>query len=563
MRAEEIVRKGWWAAALLVGSLFTTHFARADDPKPTTPAAAKAEAPALADDSALALERGLELERKRSWSEAVRFYENALKQWPSKVDFGHRLTLCEIHLKISRRYQDRSFRDVMLKLSQEKATDLFDELIDRIEHYYVEPVALENIVRRGYDNLEVALRDPNFLKINATTDDAGRVNWLRDSLRNRRQSLEVVGRQAARSEISAACELAHQGLGINPAPVILEFVYGACDVLDPYSNCLTPDKLEDMFTMIDGNFVGLGVELKHDDLGLKVVGVIRGGPAADAGLKSGDKIVAIAGRSVKGLGLDESAGQLQGTEGTAVDINVLRADGTVTPFRIVRRHVDVASVEQAKIVDKVAGVGYIRLTGFQKTSTDEVDRAIKSLQRQGMKYLVLDLRGNPGGLLNVAVELADRFVDRGVIVSTRGRAPGQSQTYHAHSDVAYAMPMAVLIDRDSASASEILAGALKELNRAVIVGDRKSYGKGSVQSIYELRSAPAGLKLTTAQFYSPTNRPYSEQGVHPDIIVKVDLKPAADRNDDEPVFAFEIGSIEDPVLKRAILQAQQRAPTTR
>ena len=179
---------------------------------------------------------------------------------------------------------------------------------------------------------------------------------------------------------------------------------------------------------------------------------------------------------------------------------------------------------------------------------------------------MLDLRGNPGGLLNVAVEIADRFVDRGVIVSTRGRAPGQTQAYKARPEVAYRMPMAVLIDRDSASASEILAGALKDLGRAVIVGDHRSYGKGSVQSIYELRTVPGGLKLTTAQFYSPTNRPYSEQGVQPDVLVTSAAKPPADRlaERDEEAPGFEIGNpADDSVLRRSIEVAKQRLVTSR
>ena len=566
MRAEETVRKGWWTLALLAGSLLPV--ARAQEPatKPATPpAASKPDAGALPAEPSEALQRGLELERKRNWSAAIRLYENALEQWPSRADFGHRLRLCEMHFRIARRYQDRSFREVLLKLPRAKAMELFEELLDRIESHYVEPVALDPIVRRGLDNIEVALRDPNFLRLNTATAEASRVDWLRQALRQRRDALDVPSRQSARSEVGAACDLARLGLGIEAAPIVLEFVYGACDVLDPYSSYLSPDKLDDMFTMIDGNFVGLGVELKQDEQGLRLVGVIKGGPASEAGLKAGDKIIAVASRSTKGLGLDESAGLLQGPAGTVVEITVLSADGSTRAYRLPRRHVEVASVSDAKIVDKAAGVGYVHLTGFQKTSTDELDRAIVGLQRQGMRFLVLDLRGNPGGLLNVAVEIADKFVDRGVIVSTRGRAPGQTQTYRARPDRVYTMPMAVLIDRDSASASEILAGALKDLDRAFVVGDR-SYGKGSVQSIYELRSVAAGLKLTTAQFYSPTGRAYSEQGVVPDTLVRVAAKPTIDRlgdEEDQP-SPFEVGNpTEDPVLRRAIDQARQKSLTAR
>lgn len=564
MRAERVVRKGWWSLALLAGSAFPV--ARAVE-FPSTPSRVEAPANALpavtpaADDPTESARLGLDLERKRNWAAAIRHYEDALERWPSRPEFGHRLRLCETHYKIVRRYQDRSFRDVLLRLGREKSVELFDELIDRIESHYVESVALEPLVRRGLDNLEVALRDPNFLKINAASTDSARVSWLRQALRQRRDALEVATRSSARVEMVAACDLARQALGIGPAPVVLEFIYGACDVLDPYSSYLTPDKLGDMFSMIDGNFVGLGVELKGDVEGLKVVGVIRGGPAAGSGLKVGDRIVAIAGKSVKGQGLDEAAGQLQGAEGSIVEVTVLHPDATRLAVRLTRRHVEVESVAQAKIVDKASGVGYVQLTGFQKTSTDELDRAIGDLQRQGMRFLVLDLRGNPGGLLNVAVDIADRFVDKGVIVSTRGRAPGQTQVYRARPDLVYTMPMAVLIDRDSASASEILAGALKELGRATTIGDR-SYGKGSVQSIFELRSVPAGLKLTTAQFYSPTSRPYSEQGVRPEIEVKVVAKPAADREADAP--SLEFGDPDsDRVLSRAIQVARQRALSAR
>ncbi len=566
MRAEETVRRGWWVLALLAGLILPVSRAETPvipdrlDTKPSSEVTPKASP----DEPAGALRRGLDFERKRNWSSAIRLYEDSLERWPSRAEFGHRLRLCEIHQKIVRRYQDRSFREVLLRLSREKAIELFEELIDRIESHYVESITLEPLLRRGLDNLEVALRDPNFLKVNAVTTDATRVAWLRQALRDRRDALDVATRQSARSEVYAACELARQGLGINAAAVILEFVYGACDVLDPYSSYLTPDKLEDMFSMIDGNFVGLGVELKQDEEGLRLVGVIKGGPAADAGLKVGDKIVAVAGKSMKGLGLDEAAGQLQGAEGSAIEITVLHSDATRLALRLTRRHVEVESVAQAKIVDRGAGVGYIQLTGFQKTSTDELDRAILKLQREGMKFLVLDLRGNPGGLLNVAVDIADRFVDKGIIVSTKGRAPGQTQVYRARPDLVYTMPMAVLIDRDSASASEILAGALKDLGRATTIGDR-SYGKGSVQSIFELRSVPAGLKLTTAQFYSPTSRPYSEQGVQPQIVVKIAAKPVADR--DEPgdsAAAFEVGNpAEDRVLTRAIQVAKQGALSAR
>jgi carboxyl-terminal processing protease len=276
--------------------------------------------------------------------------------------------------------------------------------------------------------------------------------------------------------------------------------------------------------------------------------VIPGGPASEAGLRVGDQITQIDGQAVDGLGLDEAAGRLQGEEGTAVEIVVTRPDATSRSLRLTRRPIEVQSVAGARIVDPALGVGYVQLNGFQKSSTAELRRAIGGLQQRGLRSLVIDLRGNPGGLLNVAVDIADLFLDQGVIVSTRGRASNQSATYAAHAGGAFGIPLAILIVHDSASASEILAGALKDHKRALIVGER-SYGKGSVQSIFPLKSAPAGLKLTTAKFYSPHDRPYSERGVEPDVAVHVVAKPAATGLDPTPEFGDPAS---DPVLQRAI-----------
>lgn len=505
------------------------------------------------------LVRALDMERQRNWLGAIELYDKALEQWPSRIEFSHRRRLCETHYRIVRRYQDQSFRNVLLRLHRDQAARLYGELLERIETHYVDTVEYLPLVRKGLDNMEVALRDPNFLALNAPRATTDHVLRLRDDLRARRARLALplaapTNRAAAEAEALAACDRAHALIEINEAAVILEFTYGACDALDDYSSYLTPDKLDDLYAMIDGNFVGLGVELKQDAEGLKIVGVIRGGPAFEAGIKAGDVITHVGDKPMKGLSLDEAANRLQGAEGTLVNVTVRSATGAPRSLRLARRHVEVESVANAKIVDPATGAGYVQLTGFQKSSTEELERALSALRKQGMKSLVLDLRGNPGGLLNIAVEMAERFIDKGVIVSTRGRAPGQSQVYRANSHAVWTMPLYVLIDHDSASASEILAGALKDHHRAVVLGER-SYGKGSVQSIFALRSAPAGLKLTTAKFYSPLSRPYSEQGVDPDIAVQVTAKPAADAAENPPESHFG-DPARDPVLSMALRHAR-------
>jgi carboxyl-terminal processing protease len=196
------------------------------------------------------------------------------------------------------------------------------------------------------------------------------------------------------------------------------------------------------------------------------------------------------------------------------------------PRRVVvrREHVDVPSVDDVKMLDPEAGVGYLKLTCFQKTTSRDMDAALWKLYRQGMKSLVMDLRGNPGGLLTAAVDVGDKFIDRGNIVSTEGRSPQENYVYTARSAGAWRMPLVVLIDGDSASASEIFAGAIRDHHRGTIVGV-KSYGKGSVQGIFPLNIAGAGIRLTTAKFYSPNHIGFVHNGVQPNVVVQETAKP--------------------------------------
>jgi carboxyl-terminal processing protease len=522
---------------------------------PLTPDGPAVAAPAL-DSPEAVLRDALNLERAHRWAQAIDLYEKALDRWPERVEFRPRLRLCESHYALARRYGDLSFREELLRLPDDRARALYEEILERIESHYVDRLPLTPLVRRGLDNLEVALRDPTFLGPNARAADPTRVRWLRQQLSARRATVAVADRREALAVAAEACDLAQRALGMEAAPILLEFAYGACDALpDDYSVCLTPAKLDDLFAVIDGNFVGLGVELKEDPKGLRLVGVIAGGPADDAGLKVGDRITHVAGQPLAGQGLDEAASRLQGPEGSSIALVVEDASGLGRSLTLVRREVEVRSVSEAKLVEPTLGVGYVRLDGFQKSSTDELLGAVAALRRRGMRFLVLDLRGNPGGLLDVAVEMADEFLNEGVIVSTRGRAANQTEVYRAHPGGALtAIPVAVLVDHDSASASEILAGALKDNRRAVVLGER-SYGKGSVQSIFPLRAAPAGLKLTTAKFYSPQDRAYSEQGVEPDVLVRVAARPAADTDFTPPDFG---NPTTDTTLQRAIANFNRR-----
>ena len=198
-------------------------------------------------------------------------------------------------------------------------------------------------------------------------------------------------------------------------------------------------------------------------------------------------------------------------------------------MKLRREQVEVPSVDEIKMIDPIEGVGYLKLTCFQKTTSRDLDAALWKLNREGMQSLVMDLRGNPGGLLTSSVEIADKFIEDGTIVSTRGRSSLENYTYTAHKAGTWRVPLVVLIDGDSASASEIFAGAIKDHRRGEVVGQR-SYGKGSVQGIFPLSLAGSGVRLTTAKFFSPSGAQISHVGVKPtkEIVLQQVAKPLAD-----------------------------------
>jgi carboxyl-terminal processing protease len=300
---------------------------------------------------------------------------------------------------------------------------------------------------------------------------------------------------------------------------VYEFTCGAIIALDPWSAFMTSNQYGETMSQIEGNFVGLGVELKTHPGSLEIVAVIADGPAGRAGIAAGDHIVEVDGHSVEQLGSEVAADALRGVEGSEILITVLRGENERRPVRLQRRRVEIPSVENVSLVDPQAGIGYIRLSSFQKTTVRDFDAALWQLHSQGMRALIVDVRGNPGGLLNAAVEISDRFLTDGVIVSTRGRNPLEDYVHRAKPAGTWNVPLVVLVDENSASASEIFAAAIADHNRGAIVGCQ-SYGKGSVQGIFPLNVGGGGVRLTTAKFYSPSGVTISQRGVTPGIPVQ-------------------------------------------
>lgn len=310
-----------------------------------------------------------------------------------------------------------------------------------------------------------------------------------------------------------------------------KLVYGAIkgmlETLDPHSAFLDPDIYKELQVETKGSFGGLGIEITIRDGVLTIVSPIEDTPAFRAGLKAGDRILKIDGQPTKEMSLFEAVKRMRGKKGTEVVLTVVR-EGALEPMevKLVRDIIKIRSVK-SKLIENA--YGYIRITQFQEDTSDELKKALKDLEAQAptdLKGLVLDLRNNPGGLLDQAVQVADEFLESGKIVYTDGRIDSQKMEFFAHPQKhKHPYSMIVLVNGGSASASEIVAGALQDQKRAVLLGTT-TFGKGSVQTIIPLEDG-SGLKLTTAQYFTPSGRSIQAKGIEPDIVVPEKVRVAA------------------------------------
>ncbi|MCG8393006.1 MAG: S41 family peptidase [Pseudomonadales bacterium] len=294
-------------------------------------------------------------------------------------------------------------------------------------------------------------------------------------------------------------------------------IRGMLNELDPHSNYLTPDQFDDLQVTTTGEFGGLGIEVTMEDGFVKVVTPVDDSPASKAGIQAGDLILKIDDTFVKGLSLGEAVELMRGEVGSEIRLMVL-TDGDEKPHQVtlVRDKIQLHSVKSRMLEP---GLGYLRISQFQNNTGDDTRKALDSLSKDNtLRGLVLDLRNNPGGVLNGAVEVADLFLDNGLIVYTQGREETSRSDFRANpGDQLKGAPVVVLVNGGSASASEIVAGALQDQDRAIVVGNR-TFGKGSVQTVLPL-SKDRALKLTTARYYTPDGRSIQAEGIEPDIAV--------------------------------------------
>jgi carboxyl-terminal processing protease len=376
------------------------------------------------------------------------------------------------------------------------------------------------------------------------------------------------------------------GKSLSYQELVYDALKGMIDKLDPHSEFLDPERYRELQSDTEGHFGGLGIVISMKDNFVTVIAPMEDTPGFRAGILSGDRIVKIEDKSTESMGLQDAVKLLRGDPGTEVNITVLRpSSGLVKDYKLTRAFINVDMVKDINGRKEYPlpenKIGYVRILSFGDKTSEELETALKKLKGQGMQALILDLRWNPGGLLDQAVDVCEKFLPRSqLVVSTEGRNPGQNSVRRAggHGDELVkrdgsALPMVVLVNPWSASASEIVAGCLQDLHRAVVLGE-KTFGKGSVQSIFSLDDGSA-LRLTTAKYYTPSHKVIHQVGITPDVIV-----PLTDDEDRDFQLKRTPGGIEtldernrdrvrdarDPQMERAtdlltgILLFAKRAP---
>jgi carboxyl-terminal processing protease len=501
--------------------------------------------PALADQARVKqLRKQAEaFEREHDWDKACDAYEALLRLDRTLPGIRERYRNALRRYYQVRRHRDATYLKDVLTLKYKQAVRLYEIVLFNLLEGSLDKQKLEpgRLFRKGLEEFSNALADPTFCQIHLRglrpQDTREFRNYLR---RNWDSSAVVLTREQAIEQVREVAMKALAALKLNATTVVMEFTCGSCYAIDDYTVYLTPSQFRELADLLKGEYVGVGVRLAAVDGKLVIDEIFMGSPAfaerdrdGMPKLAVGDLVLSIDKKPVANLPPEVAQKLLEGDVGSTVEL-VVAGSMSMAPRRevsLTRRPFAIPSVHFQM---QSGAVGYVRISCFQETTVNDLDSALAELTKQGMKALILDLRGNSGGLFEVAVETARRFLVGGVIVRTRHQDPSLNTVYHARNPGALTVPLVVLVDGETASAAEVVAGALKDNKRARVVG-QTTYGKGCSQGLLRLPaqgllklppkpggSATGGIRITVARFFSPADQPYSGRGVVPHVPVDPD-----------------------------------------
>jgi carboxyl-terminal processing protease len=488
-------------------------------------------------------------ERLADWEHACQTYDLLLRLDRTQPALRDRLLHCLRRYYQASRQKDPSYRRDVLTLSYPEALHIYQQVVTclRASSLQQRQLTWANILEKGLEEFRYALVEPVFLQYNLPGVRVLEVEAFLASLDATMHSRarEVISLEQTLNVVRDVAMEALGRLHLPPTTTVLEFTCGACYACDEYTTYLTPAQLRELCAALKGEGVGVGLRLAAQEGKLVIAQVLPHSPAEEEHLLAGWVVTAIDGRPVAGLTPEAAMTLLQGESGTVVELAVETPMGPLQPPpRLRRRPVFLPSVSAPEM--KRPFIGYIHLSRFQDTTPQEVDAALQTLARLEARVLVLDLRGNSGGSFEAAIDTARRFLARGIITSTQYPDARHNTVYRATGPAAWTLPLVVLIDGDTASAAEVLAGALKDNKRALLVG-QPTFGKGCLQQLFPLPlrsgSTAGGLRLTVAHFCSPSGQPYAGRGVVPQILLERSL--------------FAASSPVDEQLEAALEQAQQ------
>jgi carboxyl-terminal processing protease len=471
------------------------------------------------------------LEKLGQWGEAADKYERILQIDRTQADVRQHYQECLRRYFQSVRLRDSSYRKEVLSLKYTQAIRLYEIVLYNLLNNTLDKskVTAEILFRKGLEEYRHALASAEFCTDHLQRSRPENTRDLRAALERELGDRKTMTYEDAVDSVRAVVMTSTRHFPqVNPTTVVMEFLCGACHAMDEYTVYLTPRQLRELCNTLKGRYVGVGIRLKSDQNRMLVAEVLPDSPAAEAmpPLAVDDQIVQIDQKALVNLSPEAAMELLEGAEGSPIELVVTSPKLGPRIVNLRRRALFVPSVSHEV---RPTGFGYLKIHCFQESTLEEFDNGLSDLLRANCKGLILDLRGNPGGLLDVAIEIAKRFLSSGIIVTTQSQ--DLKAIVESRNPDALTLPVVILVDNDTASAAEVLAGALKENKRARVIG-QTTYGKGCSQGVLKLPAegalrSPAvtvpgggptgGIRITIARFYSPTGQPYSGKGVEPDV----------------------------------------------